>query len=154
LSEVEHRERAPASEYEDLKKDFEDMRAAYEAVVKEKAEVEEIKRATLQWFKDSLCKKLAELRRDMEASVATLGGRSAEFPTDISLCDFLEWFQTEVAAMPTAFVECNENITCYALIGVSRCLREKGMNISRSSKSWLFPVMPRSFMISPWRPVG
>jgi predicted nuclease with TOPRIM domain len=92
LPEVEHRERARASEYEDLKKDFEDMRVAYDAMVKEKAEVEEIERTKLQRFQDSLHKKLAELRRDMEASVATLDGRSAEFPTDASLSDFLEWF--------------------------------------------------------------
>jgi hypothetical protein len=28
--------------------------------------------------------------------------------------------------MPTAFVECNENITCYALIGVFQMLVEEG----------------------------
>jgi hypothetical protein len=50
--------------------------------------------------------------------VAALGGRSAEFPTSASLSDFFEWFRTVVAAMPTAFAECNENITCYALVGI------------------------------------
>jgi hypothetical protein len=35
---------------------------------------------------------------------------------------FLEWFQMEVLALPTAFAECNENITCYALIGVFKML--------------------------------
>jgi chromosome segregation ATPase len=92
LSEVEHRERARASEYEDLKKDFEDMRAAYDAMVKEKAEVEEIEHTKLQWFQDSLREKLPELWHDTEASVATLGGRSAEFPTNASLSNFLDWF--------------------------------------------------------------
>jgi hypothetical protein len=68
------------------------MCAAYDAMVKEKAGVVEIERTKLQWFQDSLHKKLAELRRNTEASVATLDGRSAEFPTDASLSDFLEWF--------------------------------------------------------------
>jgi hypothetical protein len=49
LSEVKHHDRARASESEDLKK-IEDMRAAYDAVVKEKAEVEEIERVKLQRF--------------------------------------------------------------------------------------------------------
>jgi hypothetical protein len=40
---------ARASESEDLKK-IEDMRAAYDVVVKEKAEVEEIERVKLQRF--------------------------------------------------------------------------------------------------------
>jgi hypothetical protein len=73
-----------------LKKDFKDMHPTYDVMVKEKAEVKEITK--LQRFQDSLRKKLAELRRDTEASVATLIGRSAEFPTDASLSDFLEWF--------------------------------------------------------------
>jgi hypothetical protein len=34
----------------------------------------------------------------------------------------LEWFRTEVQALPTAFAECNENITCYTLIGVFKML--------------------------------
>jgi hypothetical protein len=61
---------------------------------------------------------MAELRRDTDTSVATLGGRSAEFPTDASLSSFLDWFHVEVAAFPAAFAECNKNITCYALIGI------------------------------------
>jgi hypothetical protein len=51
-----------------------------------------------------------------------LGGRSTEFPTSASLSDLFEWFQVEVATIPTASVECNENITCYALIGVFQML--------------------------------
>jgi hypothetical protein len=31
-----------------------------------------------------------------------------------------------VAAMPTAFVECNENTTCYALIGILQMLAGEG----------------------------
>jgi hypothetical protein len=34
----------------------------------------------------------------------------------------LEWFCTEVQALPTAFAECNENITCFALVGVFKML--------------------------------
>jgi hypothetical protein len=116
---------ARASESEDLKK-IEDMRAAYDAVVKEKAEVEEIERVKLQRFLDSLRMKLAKLRRDTEASVATLGRRSAEFPTGATLSDFLEWFRTEVAVMSITFVECNKNITCYALICVFQMLAGEG----------------------------
>jgi hypothetical protein len=98
----------------------------HDAVVREKAEVEKTDCAKLQQFQDSLRKKLAELRCNMDTSVATLGGRSAEFPTDASLSDFLEWFRAEVAAMLTAFAECNENITCYALIGVFQMLAGEG----------------------------
>jgi hypothetical protein len=68
------------------------MRAAYDAVVKEKAEVEEIEHVKLQRFQGSLREKLAELRHDAEATVATLGGRSVEFLTDASLFNFLNWF--------------------------------------------------------------
>jgi predicted nuclease with TOPRIM domain len=90
LAEVEHRERALTSEYEDLEKDFESICTAYDVVVMEKAKVEETERVKLQRFQDSLHKKLAELRHDTEASAATLGGRSVEFPTGTSLSDFLE----------------------------------------------------------------
>jgi hypothetical protein len=42
-----------------------------------------------------------------------------DFPaTNATVSDMLEWFQTEVQSLPTAFAECNENITCFALIGV------------------------------------
>jgi hypothetical protein len=59
-------------------------------MVKEKAEVEKTECVKLQQFQDSLRKRLAELRRDMEASVAALGGRCVEFPTNPSVFDFLE----------------------------------------------------------------
>jgi hypothetical protein len=84
-------------------------------VLKEKAEID----AKVQQFQDSLHKRLA-------VSVAALGGRCAEFPVDASVSDFLGWFQAEIAAMPTAFVECNENITCYTLIGVHQMLAREG----------------------------
>jgi hypothetical protein len=58
--------------------------------------------------------------------VATLGGRSEEFPTGDSLSDFLEWFCAEVAAFPTTFMECNENITCYSFIVVFQMLVGEG----------------------------
>jgi hypothetical protein len=87
-------------------------------VLKEKAETD----VKVQRFQDSLHKRLAELWRETEDSMATLGGRCAEFPTDASVSDFLGWFQVEIAAMPTAFAKCNENITYYTLIGVPQML--------------------------------
>jgi hypothetical protein len=95
-------------------------------VVKDKVEVQKTKHLKLQRFQDSVRKKLAKLRRDIEASVASLGCRSAEFLIDASLSDFFEWFRTEVTAMPTAFMKCNENITCYALIGIFQMLAGEG----------------------------
>jgi hypothetical protein len=118
LAKVEHREWTLTSENEGLKKDLENARIGPDATVKDKAQVQKTKQTKLQWFQDSIHKKLAELWRDRGASVATLGGRSAEFPTNASLSDFFHWFRAEVTSMPTAFAECNENITCYALIGV------------------------------------
>jgi hypothetical protein len=58
--------------------------------------------------------------------MAALGGRCAEFPTDNFVSDFLGWFWAEIAAMPAAFAECNENITCYALIGILQMLAWEG----------------------------
>jgi hypothetical protein len=49
-----------------------------------------------------------------------------EFPIDASISNLLEWFRAEVEAMPTAFVECNENITCYMLIGIFMMLVGEG----------------------------
>jgi chromosome segregation ATPase len=57
-AEVEHHEWALTSQYEDLKKDFENVHTAYDAVVKEKAKIEENERVKLQRFQDSLRKKL------------------------------------------------------------------------------------------------
>jgi hypothetical protein len=122
LAEVEHREWSLTFKNEDLKKDLESMHTVHDAVVKEKAEVQKIERVKLQRFQDSVRKRLAELQCNIEVSMATLDGRSAEYPTGASLSDFLKWFRAEVAAMPTAFAECNENITCYALIGVFQML--------------------------------
>jgi hypothetical protein len=60
----------------------------------------------------------------MEATVAALGGRRCmNFPsTNTTVNDFLEWFWMEGQALPTAFAECNENITWYALIDVFKML--------------------------------
>jgi hypothetical protein len=126
LAEVEHRDHAVTPKNEGLKKDLESARTAHDAATRDKADVEKAKCVKLQQFQDSVCKKLADLLCDTEASVATLGGRSAGFPTITSLSDFFEWFQVKVAAMPTTFAECNENITCYALIGVFQMLTGEG----------------------------
>jgi hypothetical protein len=46
-----------------------------------------------------------------------------DFPTTNAIVsDMQEWFRTEVQSLPTAFAECNENITCFALIGVFKML--------------------------------
>jgi hypothetical protein len=58
--------------------------------------------------------------------VSALSGRSAEFPSDASLSDFFKWLRTEIKSMPTAFAECNENIICYALIGIFQMLAGGG----------------------------
>jgi regulator of replication initiation timing len=77
LAEVEHREQALTTENEGLKKDMENARVVHDAMVRDKVEVQKTKCMKLQWFQDSIRKKLAELRHDTEASVDTLGGRSA-----------------------------------------------------------------------------
>jgi hypothetical protein len=42
-----------------------------------------------------------------------------DFPSaNTTATDFLEWFRTEVQALPITFFECNENITFFYLIGV------------------------------------
>jgi ElaB/YqjD/DUF883 family membrane-anchored ribosome-binding protein len=126
LSEVEHHEQAMTSAYEDLKRDFNEMRSSHAAVVKEKADLEKTEHEKVRRFQNSLLKKLADLRGNTEASVAALWGRCVEFPYDAFVSDLLKWFQVEVAAMPIAFAECNDNITCYALIGIFEMLVGEG----------------------------
>jgi hypothetical protein len=92
---------------------------------------------------------LAELCRDTEASMVAVGGRCVEFPVDASVSDLLEWFRAEVTTMPTAFAECNENITCYVFIGIFKMLcGGRGVNIFRSSRNWLYPAMLHSLKTS------
>jgi hypothetical protein len=126
LAEVEHHERTLTSENEGLMRDLESARTTHDATVEEKALVQQAEWMKLQCFLDSIHKKLAELWRDTEASIATLGVRRAEFPTNASLSDFFKWFRTEITSMPTAFTECNENITCYPLIVVFQMLAGEG----------------------------
>jgi hypothetical protein len=126
MAKIQRCKMALTSTYGDLKKDFENLRLSHAAAVAEKTEVEKTESAKLQRFRDSLRKRLAELRRDTEASVVALRGRCAEFPTSPSMFDLLEWFRAEVTMMPTAFVECNENNTCYALIGIFQMLAGEG----------------------------
>jgi hypothetical protein len=102
-------------------------------VVAEKAEDEKTERAKLQRFRGSLCKRLAEVRCDTEASMDALRGRCVEFPANPSMSDLLEWFRAEVMVMPTAFMQCNENITCYVLIGYFQML----------VKNWFFTLVCR-----------
>jgi uncharacterized protein (DUF3084 family) len=88
LAEVEHRERTLTSENEGPKKDLENARTAHDTTVKDKVQLQKAEPTKLQQFQDSVHKKLAELRRDIEVSVATLGGRSTEFHIDAHpLCE-------------------------------------------------------------------
>jgi hypothetical protein len=55
--------------------------------------------------------------------VATLRGRCMDFPTmNATISTLLDWFLMEVRALPTAFAECNKNITCFAPVGVFKML--------------------------------
>jgi predicted Holliday junction resolvase-like endonuclease len=96
LVEVEHHELTLTSKNEGLKRVLEGACSAREATVKEKELVQHAKQAKLQRFQDTIRKRLANLRRDTEASVATLGGQSSEFLTGASMLDFFKWFQKEI----------------------------------------------------------
>jgi hypothetical protein len=99
------------------------LRGSQAVVVQEKVDLEKTKRKKAQRFQNLLCKKLAELRRNTEELVATLGGWCEDFPaTDATVSNQLDWFQKEVQALPTTFVECNKNITCFMLVGVFKML--------------------------------
>jgi hypothetical protein len=65
-----------------------------------------------------------------------------DFPTtNATVSDMLEWFRTEVQALPTAFAECNENITCFALVGSFKMLAGWSVSICWSLRKQLYPVM-------------
>jgi hypothetical protein len=56
-----------------------------------------------------------------------LGGQCLYFlATNATVSSMLEWFCTEVQALPNAFAKCNENITCFALVGVCKMLAGVG----------------------------
>jgi hypothetical protein len=74
FAEVEHREHALISDYEGLHRDFDDLRTSCDAIVKEKPDLEKMEREKVQWFWNSLCKKLAKLWVDIMVIVAALGG--------------------------------------------------------------------------------
>jgi hypothetical protein len=42
--------------------------------------------------------------------------------TNATVSDMLEWFRTEVQSFSTTITECNENITCFSLIGAFKML--------------------------------
>jgi hypothetical protein len=117
------------SENEGLKRDLEGARTARDVTVKDKELMQQAEQAKLQWFQDFIHRKLVVLRCDTKASVATLGRWSAEYPSGAALSDFFKWFQKEIKSMPTAFAECNENITCYTLIGVFQMLTGEGCEL-------------------------
>jgi hypothetical protein len=74
LAKVDHRERTLTSKNEGLKRDLEGALFPHKAAMKEKELVQQAEQVQLQQFKDTIHKRLAELRRDTEASIATLGG--------------------------------------------------------------------------------
>jgi hypothetical protein len=46
-----------------------------------------------------------------------------DFPAiNTTVSTLLDWFWMEVRALPTTFAECNENITCFVLVGVLKML--------------------------------
>jgi hypothetical protein len=92
LVKVERRERTLTSENEVLDSDLEGARTARNVAVKGKEVVQQVEQMKPQWFQDSIHERLTELWRDNEASVAMLGGRSADFPAGTSLFDFFKWF--------------------------------------------------------------
>jgi hypothetical protein len=143
------REHALTSDYEGLHKDFDDLRTLHNAVVKGKADLEKMEHEKAQRFQNSLCKKLGELRVDMEATVAALGGRCMDFfCANNTVTNFLEWFWTEVQALPIAFSECNDNFICFSLIGIIKMLVGCCVGICQSLKSWHCLAMTRSFTMS------
>jgi hypothetical protein len=84
----------------------------------------------------------------MQATVAALGGRCMDFSSaNTTANNFLEWFRMEVQALPTAFAECNENITCYTLIGVFKMLAGVECEHLVELKSWCCLEMTHSFMM-------
>jgi hypothetical protein len=116
--EVERRERALTSNYGSLHSDFNDLQSVHAVVVKEKTDLEKMERA--HRFHNLLRKKLAELRRDMEESIAALGGRCLDFPaTNAIVPSMLEWFCIEVQALPTTFAECNEHLPKFKKLALS-----------------------------------
>jgi hypothetical protein len=86
---------------------------------KKKENVEKAEHEKAQQFCNLLRKKLAGVRHD----IATLSGQCFEFPaTGANVGDMLDWFRTEVQALHTTFAESNQNITCYAVVGILRML--------------------------------
>jgi hypothetical protein len=123
VAEVEQHERSLKSDYSSLCSDFIDLQTVHAALGKEKEDAEKVEREKAQRFYNPLCKKLVGLRNDVEKSVAMLGGQCFEFPaTNATVGTMLDWFWMEVQALPTAFAESIQNITCYAVAGILKML--------------------------------
>jgi predicted metallo-beta-lactamase superfamily hydrolase len=80
VAEVEHHERTLSSDYDGLRKDFDDLRTSYAAIVQEKVNLEKTEHEKVQRSQNLLRKKLVELQRDTEESVAALKGGAWIFP--------------------------------------------------------------------------
>jgi hypothetical protein len=72
--EVECHEQTLCSDYDVLRKDFSDVRASHDVVVQEKMDLEKTEREKMQQFQNFLCKKMVELQRETEESMAALRG--------------------------------------------------------------------------------
>jgi hypothetical protein len=121
--EVESHQRALISDYGSLHNDFNDLETMQITLGKEKDNVEKTECEKAQRFRNLLREKPAGLRHDMEKSVAMLSGQCFEFPaTGATVGDMLDWFRMEVQALPAAFTESNQNITCYVVSGIIRML--------------------------------
>jgi hypothetical protein len=88
---------------------------------------------------------LEKTERDTEESVAALGGRCEDFlGTNATVSNLLDWFWTEAQTLPTVFTECNENITCFTLVGVFKMLVGVECEHLPELKNWFYPAMLQS----------
>jgi hypothetical protein len=110
-------------DYDSLRNDFNDFEIAHVALGKEKENVEKSECEKSQRFRNLVRKKLIGFRNDMKKIVAMLGGQCFEFlAIGATVGDLLDWFRTEVQALPTAFAESKQNITRYVVAGILRML--------------------------------
>jgi hypothetical protein len=116
IAEVQGCKNALISDYQSLHSDYSMLESGLEALMKEKEDLEKSEREKAQRFRQLLCTKLHGLWRNLEKSVAELGGQCFEFPSmGATVGGMLDWFRTEVRALPNTFAKANQNITCYVV---------------------------------------
>jgi hypothetical protein len=106
-TEIELCEMALKSDYGSLRNDFGHLQATHATLLKDKENVEKVEREKARRFRNLLRRKLVGLRLEMENQLLPRG-RCFEF--------------LAANAMPTAFAECNQNITCYVMAGILKKL--------------------------------